>query len=658
MAKAFQVTDNFMYVYKRTKIPAPVLGRLSKSAIFSAEQDSVSKNGTWYKILSITSARSTNKPEALIGGYVLDSNNSLFEYKSGIGYAATRELLPYTSSKDTNLLSKANKKYGITNTTTPSPLTTMITYGTQQLEKPNNNVLIVRETKATQITNSNTSTSNITASSTTSNAFDVEALSGDDTFVISYQADIDINTTGLQIKDTRGILGIPPQFLPLTDPRITDSDNTNPMSLCHMGRIYTDRILAHMPLLFITPGVPKFMGSYDDEQRNIIINKLLQISSGVDVDELINENSGKLYSLKFAQTEYFGYLNPMLRSAAYFLGIQNESIDGTGNKLGNYQWLYKSTQFDGISIDLFTHEGLSKLIGPYTGCIVFYADCGNTADDSFSNQTTNSSLEETLNGLSSQGRELNFLIGNIGGTMGLTINQMSGLEELNERMGDLTSIVDNVLPGKNILSNVLGKAKTILAGGHMVFPEIWSDSQFGGRSYSCKLKLVSPSGDALSVFLNILVPIYHLMAMCLPRQSIGQSYFSPFLVRAFYKGLFNVDMGIITDLNITKGTEGEWTKDGLPTVAEVSFTIKDLYDVLYISTTDLGNLNIMNNISELDYIANSCGININDHDLGRTIKMFTALNVTGNVKDTVQLKVEGKIYQSMIQKVQDVFGAF
>ena len=102
------------------------------------------------------------------------------------------------------------------------------------------------------------------------------------------------------------------------------------------------------------------------------------------------------------------------------------------------------------------------------------------------------------------------------------------------------------------------------------------------------MKLISPSGDKLSVFLNILVPIYHLLALVLPRQSKGtpEGYYSPFLVKAACKSLLNIDMGIITDLNLTKGGEAEWTVDGLPTVAEISFTIKDLYEGL--SMTELG----------------------------------------------------------------------
>ena len=118
-------------------------------------------------------------------------------------------------------------------------------------------------------------------------------------------------------------------------------------------------------------------------------------------------------------------------------------------------------------------------------------------------------------------------------------------------------------------------------------------------------------------------------------------------------------MGIITDMSITKGSDGEWTPDGLPTTAEVSFEIKDLYDALSMSKaekdTDRG---ILSNIAELDYIANSCGININEPEIGRTIKMAMALGFTDKIQDKVTMNIFGGISQYFNQKIQNIFGKF
>ena len=456
---------------------------------------------------------------------------------------------------------------------------------------------------------------------------------------------------GLQVKDLRGILGMPYQFLPTADPRIDGSDGVGKEE--EFGRVYSEKIIKHIPLLLMTPGIPQFMASFTQEQKNTVIGKLIGMATDT-LEEIFKEDRvGKYYSLKYAYTDYFYYVNAMLRSAAYFLEIQNETIDG--KKIGNLNWLYHTSS---MGSDIFSHGNLANFLGPYAGSIAFYVDAGTTVDDSFGNGTTESQLASSLNSLSDQGRELNFLIGNVGAQAGLRLNALTGSGELDSQIGDITGTVDRLLGNNNIFSSILGKATTILAGGRLLFPEIWSDSSFS-RSYSCSMKLVSPSGDKLSVFLNILVPIYHLLGFTLPRESTGQAYFSPFLVRAHYKGAFNVDMGIITGLSLTKGDEGEWTLDGLPTVANISFEIKDLYDGLYMSKQNslIGYQGIMSNIQELDYIANSCGVNVNDQEVMRMARMYTALGFT-KMTDKVTIGIFGEVTQYFNQKMNNIFGVF
>lgn len=454
---------------------------------------------------------------------------------------------------------------------------------------------------------------------------------------------------GLRVQDLRGILGMPHQFLPTADPRIENGTVGDDEGF---GRVYSEKIIKHIPLLLMTPGSPTFMAGYSDEQKTKIIGKLANWTEETFESIFGGDGRGKYYSLRYAYTEYFYYVNAMLRSAAYFLEIQNEEIDG--KSLGTLNWLYQTSS---MGSEIFSHGNLANFLGPYAGCIAFYADAGTTVDDSFSNSTGESQLASTLNSLSDTGRELNFLIGNVGGVAGLKLDQLTGADDLDSKIGDLTSKVDSVLGSGNIMSSLLGRARTILAGGRLIFPEIWSDSSFS-RSYSCSMKLVSPSGDKLSIFLNILVPIYHLLGFTLPRESMNQAYFSPFLVRAYYKGLFNVDMGIIPGLTITKGDEGEWTLDGIPTVANINFEIKDLYSGLYMSkqtlSTDQG---IMSNIQELDYIANSCGVNVNDQEIMRTIRMYVSLGFS-SITDKVTIGIFGKISEFFNQKMNNIFGVF
>lgn len=455
---------------------------------------------------------------------------------------------------------------------------------------------------------------------------------------------------GIEVKHIRGILGIPHQFLPIADIRTTTGGE---MVTTNLGRVYSEKILKAMPLLLITPGIPSFMSSYSESHKKNILLDWLSGATEALQQKLTNSYSGKYYSLKYAYVEYFKYVNAMLRSAAVFLGIQDEIVDG--KSLAHFNWLYDAS---GDDSDHWGKSGIGKFLGPYAGSVAFYADCGNTVSDSFTNQTMQSQLSSTLNSLSDTGRELNFLVGNVGSMAGLKVTALTGEEDLQSNMDNVSDAVNAVLGTGNIFSNILNKAQTILAGGRMVFPEIWSDSSFG-RSYSCSMKLISPSGDPLAVYLNILVPIYHLLAMCLPRQSVQQSYFSPFLLRCYYKGLFNIDMGIMTGLSITKGAECEWTVNGIPTVADISFEIKDLYEGMFMSRAeDPLDFGILSNITELDYIANSCGININDQEVTRTFRLFTVLKIENRIRDIIANGIMGNITQFFNQQLNNLFGVF
>ena len=129
----------------------------------------------------------------------------------------------------------------------------------------------------------------------------------------------------------------------------------------------------------------------------------------------------------------------------------------------------------------------------------------------------------------------------------------------------------------------------------------------------------------MSIFANILLPLAHILGFVLPRSVGSNNYISPFLVRAYYKSMFHIDMGIITGCNITKGDVGAWTQNGLPTQVTVQLEIKDLYNVISLAT-GVGGGAITSNLGQMDYIANMCGINIDGPDIERTLRLWWAVH--------------------------------
>ncbi|MGL5327861.1 MAG: hypothetical protein ACRDD7_01245 [Peptostreptococcaceae bacterium] len=409
------------------------------------------------------------------------------------------------------------------------------------------------------------------------------------------------------IKNARGIHGMPYQFMPSVDMR--------PEGFT-FGRKYAEKIVAQMPLLLMTPGRPKFMKAFSEGARNNIL-RYAQGKEGFTgtIDDLLGKEQGRMYSFEFNYKEYYSYVNPMCQKMARFLGIQDQTIDGT--KLDRFSW------------ENFANSEFKNYVSN-AECIAFYVDAETQASESFSNSTGESVMDSTVNKLSDIGREIQFLLG---GGAGIEFDKLSasGIDTSMEEFDKWTNKYSKWLPTR-LIDNLKQGFMTTVTGGKMIFPEIWNDSSFS-RSYNISIKLRTPDCDNFSWFMNIGVPMLHLIALVAPQQLGPNGYKSPFLVRGYCKGMFNCDMGIITDMNINKGDRGRWTADGLPTEVDISFTLKDLYQILTISS-DKDTNGLLSNTALLDYIANMCGININKPDIERTIDLYYT-TITNRLVDIV-----------------------
>ena len=452
-------------------------------------------------------------------------------------------------------------------------------------------------------------------------------------------------TKGLRVKDICGVLGIPPQFLPTADPRLSFSEGKAYGGISGIGRVYATNIVKYMPLLLVIPGVPEFMKGFSNKQKKTILSGFIG-SGSQEFEDLLNTGGGKYYSLKPELVGYYEHVNTALRATAIMLNI--------------HKYTYHGTTLDRLDWKNVTGGGSLMRVGgifnQYNQAIPLYADCGTDVSETFSNSTSQSSLSGMVNGLSDKARELSFFMGLGSNAIGLKLDRFMGQEALASSIETSKKMVDGILGGRgNLLSSLLTKAETVMAGGRIIFPEIWSDSSFG-RSYSCKMNLVAIAGDDYSLFLGIMVPLWHVLCMVLPRNADSQAYYSPFLVRAYYKGMFNIDMGIITDLSVTKGGEGEWNINGIPTQAELSFTIKDLYEELSITGDQGFGTKLVSNVAELDYIANTCGININDTDIGRTMKLIVGLGY-GKITN-IFTKAFQRVNQSVNTRISNILSHF
>lgn len=459
--------------------------------------------------------------------------------------------------------------------------------------------------KAKEISNSDATGSNQNSASGDSNSSEQQELKSYEPDPDSYGGFSESSSNGFSFKEIKGIFGLPYAYLDTVDRKLEGM---------YYGRRYAEKILTTAPLLFLTPGKPKFMSGYSAEYKQRLVTKMAEVASGSgggeSVEDLIGDGKdGKYYDFEFAFAEYYHYVNTMCQNAARFLGIGKEKFCGT--PLQSFDWSKYNAMTDQMS---FLASGKEY--------ICFYIESENQISLDFSNSTGESMLSSGFNQMSDYGNEIRFVLGT---AASYELEKISdGVETSLQSINDFAAKYSNP---NGIVNKLRTAATTLAVGGKMIFPEIWKDSEYS-PSYSANIKLISPDQDNFSIFINILVPMYHLLALTLPRALGANGYYSPFLVRGFYKGYYNWDMGMITGMTINKGGEGLWNDNGLPTQMEINLSIKDMYKTLAMtpqSGAEGGIPQFLRNTPFVDFIANSVGININKPAILRTMSMGASI---------------------------------
>lgn len=203
--------------------------------------------------------------------------------------------------------------------------------------------------------------------------------------------------------------------------------------------------------------------------------------------------------------------------------------------------------------------------------------------------------------------------------------------------GSFEKMIGNVIGEAGSFFGI-GAAEVLKGNGVIDFPEIWTGSSFSRSSYNFTMQLRAPCADKVSIFYYIYIPLSMILCAALPRAVGKNSYTSPFIVRAYSKGMFAVPMGIIDNISIKRGApEFGWNVDNFPTCVDVSFSIKDLSPAMYVPVAESKNfLDILapdNTYQE--YLLTLTGTTIRDRILFKKRverNYFTFLNVIKNNK--------------------------
>lgn len=392
-----------------------------------------------------------------------------------------------------------------------------------------------------------------------------------------------------------GILGLPFQFNALADGRHAYFGSKQ------IGRVFERNIWMDMPICMFEIGIPGFFHNTKgkNSDKNNVFDTLKALSNN-DRDVALDIASGhspkNYYRFEPNFKAFEDYVNTMARFVAHKMGIGQETMPqfrdgGSGKTYGEF--ILSAVRNDRMLVGSRQAQLDSWQVPIYI----------NPETTSFSESGENTTGESQVAGLFHQAsalkREFDFLFGRT------KTEEKDKLEELNDKLNNVMG------EGGHLKSMFSRMTTTIATGAKMLFPEVWQDSQYR-KSVNIGMVFNSPYGDPESIFWNIYIPYIIVVCMSMPRHSSVSGYVSPFILRAFYKGWFNIDCGMVESITIKKGGRNntEWTIDGLPTEIEIELTIRDLYPTMLMTANKNSGVLFNTNTALVAYLNTMAGVNI------------------------------------------------
>ena len=390
--------------------------------------------------------------------------------------------------------------------------------------------------------------------------------------------------------DLNALMGAPFKFSETDDPPLPGSKE--------FGRSYAKQFLSWGQIVTFSPGTALFLPGISKDEKEKFSNSQANTSEGADStadieglqSAIFEKSGGKLYAFTPAKQTYFAYVNLIWKHLCMLAGISNMPSkiatyisNGSSNNLADIDWaktldvgnsLYRVLlEQTGVSGGQSAANGLVENWKAWFGdtsflasldstqaYVPFYHDGPITSNDSFDNQTGESSIGQKINefGGAELMRELAFLSG----------KSYEAIAE-HDNEGNSTQSSD----AKSIIKGKLWGIKTII-------PDIWKDASSSSREYTFTFKFACAEGSMESYAVQSLRPLAMFLAMALPIHSVGNFGFSaPLLCRVYARGISNIDVGIISSLSIQKDPKSV-TAMGIMTDMTVTVTVKDLTPIV------------------------------------------------------------------------------
>ena len=336
------------------------------------------------------------------------------------------------------------------------------------------------------------------------------------------------------------------------------------------------------------------------------------------------------------ESDWYTYINNvkmMINTAVIMLGLQKAPVrigeqlfpigmDVNVSEKGddvwsNYRYI---TPTDGLgtvtqrdNLEGNTSQYISVMVDP------------NSFNETYTNNVGDSQLFGIMNQGQSFGNEIAFL------TNASTTKADDIIINLAQKGTNAAEAVMSTLGGGigRFTAAIVGGFTKSFTGDHTIYPQIFQSSTTQ-QQVSFTTHLVSPSGDPYSYLINILVPLFYLMGMALPRLSKNNAaaYAFPPIIQANVPGLWGTRLGMITSLSITKNpNQTDVSINGYPLSIDVQITVTDLQHVLM--TSPMSEIStFLNNNTMFDYIAQMCGCD--KYRVNPAVRLVTKLALTAS----------------------------
>jgi hypothetical protein len=345
------------------------------------------------------------------------------------------------------------------------------------------------------------------------------------------------------------------------------------------------------------------------------------------------------YTFEADWKTYINNVKMMINSAVVMLGLQSAYVR-IGNEYcavgraasysgGDDVWTkYRYITADG---NIGTHTSIDNLKGETSQYVSFMVDPVSESE-TYTNTYGQSKIYATAISAGSEiGTEIAFITNSSQSAIDDNVIKLAGgaINTAEKIMGSLAGGI-----GKFTAAVASGMAKSY-TGDHTIYPDIFKEHISNDGGMTLRVKLRASRGDPYTYLIDVLVPLFHILGMALPKMSKNSaaSYQYPPLIQCNVPGIWGTRLGAIQSLSITKNPEGDGVSiNGYPMSINVDIHVQDLMHTLVTTPMDSPAL-FLNNQTMFDYIAQCTGVD--RYRANPAIRIITKIALAASYADSM-----------------------